>query len=410
MQAHAKVWFVSAALMTLSGCAGSELEQPSRKPLPRTSGAGGGLYDYMPNGSGGTGGQSGKGGAAGLAGSAGRANGGGGATGTGGSNVGAANAAGSGGTAAGAAGASSSASCPSLTLARARDGACVPRVTEYDVAETPTSIVLGADRTIWVDDDGRDQLVQLDKSGRVIGRVDCDAGSSPRALVGGTGDTILWYTDTAAKTLVRVAKDKQKSATGLGFAASALAPGPDGEMFLSEFGKAFYWVQPSESTTTRWDSSPTDAIVVTPDNNVWFSQGSALSQLIPGAGVTDFVLSDTAYASGLCVGADSGLWFSDGFASQLVRVSLDGVVSRSINLPTGTSPGRIITGPDGAFWFAETGTSMIGRVTLQGEITHYPLPTPNGLPLSLTVGPDDNIWFTEPTAHKVGRLIPDPSP
>jgi virginiamycin B lyase len=415
MQAHAKLWTVSA-LMTLCGCAAPEVDGSDGKPVPRTPGAGGDLYDYVPSNGGAAAPPGRGGGPSGLGGSAGRANSAGASgsaapTGVGGSNAGAGSGAGGNNTASGVAGSTSSADCPSLTLARMGNGVCVPRVTEYDVAKKPTSIVLGSDRRIWVDDEDGDQLLALDDSGQVVDRVSCGAGSSPRALIGGAGDAIVWYTDARSKTLVKVTRDEVNVVMPLGFEASALALGGNGEVFLTEFGKAVYRAQPEQSSLTRWESSPTDVIVMSPGNNVWFSQGSALAQLDPAAGVTDFLLSETAYASGLCLGPDSGLWFSDGFANQLVRVSFDdGSVSRTINLPTGTSPRQIITGPDGALWFAETGTNRIGRVSLKGEITHYPLPTPDSLPHALTVGADNNIWFTELISHKVGRLIPDPRP
>lgn len=419
MQARLKICILCVAALPFAGCAAAELDNAERKPVPRTAGAGGDPYDYVPSGYGGGVSQAGKGGASALGGNAGRSGAGaaspaGGMDGATASNAGAAGSpsglgAGGSRSAAGAAGASSSTSadCPSLTLARV-NGTCVPRVTEYDVARKPTSIVLGSDARIWVDDADADELLQLDSSGRVMGRVSCDPGSSPRALIGGAGNTVLWYTDAHAKALVELTAAQQKLVTPLGFEASALALAANGDIFLTEFGKAVYRLNQDQTSLTRWESSPTDAIVSSPDNDVWFSQGSALTRLVPTTGVTDFLLSDTAYASGLCVGSDSGLWFSDGFANQLVRMSWDGTLSRTINLPTGTAPGRIITGPDGAFWFAETGTNKIGRVSLSGEVTHYPLPTPNTLPYALTVGPDGNIWFT--AGEHVGRLILDSLP
>jgi len=419
MHAHPKVWFSSVALLTLYGCAAAGADDTARKPASRTSGGGGDPYEYVPNGSGGSGAQPSKGGASAQGGGSGRAStdgasatnglGGSSADSPGGAGSGSSLGAGGKGSSA-AAGASSSADCPSLTLARTRNGTCVPRVVEFDVAKKPTSIVLGSDRRIWVDDADRDQLLQLDDSGQVIGRVSCAPGSSPRALVGGTGDAVLWYTDAGAKTLMKVTADDEEAVMELGFEASAISLGASGDFFLTEFGKAVYRARPQELSLTHWETSPTDALVVSPDNLVWFSQGSALSQLSDTAGVTDFVLSETAYASDLCVGADSALWFSDGFANQLVRVEADGILSRTINLPTGTAPRRMIVGPDGAFWFAETGTNMIGRVTLGGEITHYPLPTSGGLPHALALGPDDNIWFTALNSNKVSRLMPDPLP
>lgn len=415
MQAHAKVWLVAAALTTLPGCAEQDPSDAARKPVPRTSPADD-PYDYSPSGSGGGAGkggastpQGGSAGRAGGSGSAGASVAGSGSTATGGDGAAAGTGSGKSGGGAGAGGVASNGDCPSLTLARRSDGTCVDRVKEFDVAQAPTSIVLGADGKIWVDDDQGNQLLQLDDEGNVIGRVSCDPGSSPRALVGGTGDAILWYSDAGKKALVKVTRDQQKVPFELGFPMSALALGAHDDLFVTELGKAVYRVQPGQ-TTWRWPASPTDAIVVTPENDVWFSQGAGVAQLNPAADVKSFPLGDNAYASGLCVGPDAGLWFSDGFASQLVRVTWDGLVTRTINLRSGTAPGRLITGPDGAFWFVESGVSKIGRVTLRGEITDYPLPTPDSLPHALTVGADGNIWFTQLLSHKVGRLIPDPVP
>ncbi len=399
MQANAKLSIVFLSVMTLVGCAARSLEDPERKPPTRGSAAGASPYDYTQNPYGGSGAQPPKeGGSAGSGGSGGSVNGG------GGSRAVSADAGGA-GSSPGAA-----ATCPSLTLARTSNGDCVPRVTEYDVADKPTSIVLGSDGRIWVDDEGRDELLQLDDRGEVIGRVTCEAGSSPRALAGGAGDAVVWYTSAEAKTLVKVDRSGTQVDTALGFEASAIALTRSGDIFLSEFGQAVYRLPPDRSAPARWKASPTDVMVVSGDDAVWFSEGASLGRLTPDRDLDNFSLGDTAYASGLCAGPDSGLWFSDGFNHQLVRVSADGTLSRTVNLPTGTSPGQIITGPDGALWFTETGTSMLGRVALDGEITHYPLPTPNGLPRALVVGSDGNIWFTAPESRKVGRLIPDATP
>jgi len=327
---------------------------------------------------------------------------------------GSAGGAGSGAIVAGAGGAgmlpAANATCPSLTLARASNGDCVPRITEYDVAEKPTSIVLGSDSRVWVDDEARDELIQLDDFGQVIGRVLCEAGSSPRALLGGARDVVIAYTSAGGQSLVEVDRSGNRVTTGLGFEASGIALAPSGDLFLSEPGKAVYQLPPDRAAPTRFDASPTDAIAVSGDGAVWFSEGAGLGRLIPGRGVDHFFLGVTVYATALCFGPDSGLWFSDDAAHQLVGVRADGAPFRTLNLPTGTSPGRIIVGPDGALWFTETGVSMLGRATLGGEITHYPLPTPNGLPLGLVAGSDGNIWFTAPESRKVGRLILDPAP
>jgi virginiamycin B lyase len=227
-------------------------------------------------------------------------------------------------------------------------------------------------------------------------------------MVGGKGDALFWYTDAHAKQLIKVTKDSDKaSVTYLTFAASAVAPGTNDDLFLAEFGKAIYRVIPDQSSPTRWQAAPVDILFLDPDKNVWTSEGSALAKLSPAEGVKTIDLGNSV-ATGLCVGPDKALWFTDGFSDQLVRVNFDGSLSGTVNLPTTSSPGRIITGPDKALWFTEGGRLKIGRYDPSaGEPVHYPLPTADARPYALAIGPDNNIWFTE-DSRKVGRLIPDP--
>lgn len=413
MQARAKVWFVSVALVTLGGCAGEEVDD-AKKPTTRTSGSAG-SGGYPPIGYGGFGSLGKSGASSSLPGSGGNTAGVGGVSGMGGGWASNAGASGTGTARGGSGGASllatgganSAANCSSLTVARLSDGTCVPRVTEFDVARKPTSIVTDSDGHVWVDDDEGNQLIQLDKDGRISRRIDCNSGSSPRTLVAGRDDALIWYTEAGGKNLIKVTRDSDRaSVTFLGFVASAIALGKKDELFLAEEGKAIYRAVPEQTPPTRWQASPTDVIVMSPDNNVWTSQGPMLARLTPSVGVKNFELSEPSYASGLCVGPDMALWISDGFAHQLLRVGLDGRLSSPINLPTNTQPGQIITGPDNALWFAEGGMVKIGRFNPKtGDLDHFPIPS-NSAPNSLTVGADGNIWFSE-WERKVGRLIPD---
>src|SRR5271170_1273471 len=63
-------------------------------------------------------------------------------------------------------------------------------------------------------------------------------------------------------------------------------------------------------------------------------------------------------------------------------------------VPTANSgPSGITVGPDGALWFTEGTGSKIGRVTTLGAITEYPI-TGNDFPVGITAGPDGALWFT----------------
>jgi virginiamycin B lyase len=415
MQAHAKIWAFSAAI-GVAGCAQGAVDGRAHGRAPQDTGGVAGAYGGtpLPSHSAGSGGKSGTAGAtSSYGGSAGRGTGGaGGAGSVASAGAGGASASlgltGSGGSVAtGTAGGGASASpdCPSLTRVRLRTGACADRIAEFSVASTPTSIVTGSDGQVWVDDDGSNQLLQLDSEGRVLKQVECNAGSSPRALLGGSDDALVWYTDAGAKTLVKVTQTAQTPLT-VDFTASAIARGEGDELWLSEAGKAIYQVRPYVATTP-FPVAPIDSLVLGPDQNVWFPTGDGLmAQLIPGQDTRYFSLGPS-FADDLCVGPDGALWFADGRRHQIGRMDLSGN-TEAFDLPLGSGPSRIIEGPDGALWFTEESGDKIGRMTVKGDLTQYPIPTTGGLPHALTVGGDDNIWFTEKASGKVGRLILDP--
>jgi virginiamycin B lyase len=52
----------------------------------------------------------------------------------------------------------------------------------------------------------------------------------------------------------------------------------------------------------------------------------------------------------------------------------------------GTTPTGITVGSDGALWFTETAAGQIGRITIAGVITEFPIPTPSSNPLGCRPG------------------------
>jgi hypothetical protein len=84
-------------------------------------------------------------------------------------------------------------------------------------------------------------------------------------------------------------------------------------------------------------------------------------------------------------------------------------------LPTGHSGASGITvGADGNLWFTEIPINFlkfvnvyVGKITPTGTITEYLVPTQNDAMGSITSGPDGNIWFVEVAPSKIGRLVPN---
>jgi virginiamycin B lyase len=64
---------------------------------------------------------------------------------------------------------------------------------------------------------------------------------------------------------------------------------------------------------------------------------------------------------------------------------------------------RITKGPDGNLWFTEGGAGKIGRMTPNGHFTEFDIPTPGSSPIDIVVGPDKALWFTE-FIGQIGRI------
>jgi len=67
-------------------------------------------------------------------------------------------------------------------------------------------------------------------------------------------------------------------------------------------------------------------------------------------------------------------------------------------------PTGITLGPDGNLWFTESNGNKIGRLSPRGGFKEYPLPAPNSMPIGITTGPDGNLWFTERYGDQIGRI------
>jgi virginiamycin B lyase len=80
---------------------------------------------------------------------------------------------------------------------------------------------------------------------------------------------------------------------------------------------------------------------------------------------------------------------------------------REFPIPTSNStPVGITAGPDGNLWFTEGGANKIGRITTTGVVTEFPVPTPKRQIIGITAGPAHtaSVWFTEFIANQIGEI------
>ena len=70
-----------------------------------------------------------------------------------------------------------------------------------------------------------------------------------------------------------------------------------------------------------------------------------------------------------------------------------------------SNPQGITRGPDGNLWFCEGLAGRIGRITPAGVVTEFSAGlTPGGQPTAIAAGPDGNLWFTEVSGNRIGRI------
>ncbi len=126
--------------------------------------------------------------------------------------------------------------------------------------------------------------------------------------------------------------------------------------------------------------------------------------------------------SGLAVGPDGNIWFTNSVldpttnsytSGAIGRVTPSGIITLfTKGLPPGTIPGMTMArSPDGSLWFtAQTNRGgAIGRVTPSGTITLFTKGLPAGASLGgPVVGPGGNLWFTAQTNRggAIGRVTP----
>jgi streptogramin lyase len=220
-----------------------------------------------------------------------------------------------------------------------------------------------------------------------------------------------------------------------GLAISALAAGPDGNLWFTLEGgfgppaaahgdSAIGRITPEGVVTIftaglRKRSTPRE-ILVGPDGNLWFTDSTpdtAISPMIgrvtPQGSITEFPtgLAAALGIGGLAVGPDGNLWFTQSFDLPHGDEEPGGLIGRLSPSGSVTSfggePGAFaapVAGADGNVWFAAgAGPVTIDRVTPSGEITAFGR-SKVGAPHQLVVGPDGNIWFT--AQQSIGRVTP----
>ncbi|HEX9095509.1 MAG TPA: IPT/TIG domain-containing protein [Candidatus Dormibacteraeota bacterium] len=197
-----------------------------------------------------------------------------------------------------------------------------------------------------------------------------------------------------------------------------LQPGVTYEVSMTVNGAPYTWSfgVSADNSISAPNVGPQD-VVAGPDGNLWFTEGSAnqIGRITPAGAVTEFPLPAANSAPhGITAGPDGNLWFAESLTNRIGRITTAGVITE-FPIPTSSSgPHDITAGPDGNLWFTESFSNKIGRITTAGAITEFSVPTAGSQPGGIAAGSDGNLWFTESTESglgvaNIGRITPSGS-
>ena len=156
------------------------------------------------------------------------------------------------------------------------------------------------------------------------------------------------------------------------------------------------------------------AATLGPDGNVWFVEGAAnkIGRVSPDGTVVEFSagLAPFAGLADIAGGPDGNLWFTESIANRIGRITPAGEITEfSAGITFAGSPHGIAAGADGNLWFTEAVGSRIGRITPAGAVTEFSAGIrAASMPWGIAAGPDGNLWFTQHAAvGGIARITPD---
>jgi len=149
-------------------------------------------------------------------------------------------------------------------------------------------------------------------------------------------------------------------------------------------------------------------LAVGSDGNLWYTDpvGSSVGRVTPAGSSTEFLYAPIGPVTiaNIVAGPAGNLWFTDEDDDVIATITTSGTITK-YSVPTADAgPRYIAAGPDGDLWFTEFVGNKIGRITAEGKFTEYPIPTPDAQADDITAGRDGNLWFTEYKGNKIGRI------
>jgi streptogramin lyase len=300
--------------------------------------------------------------------------------------------------------------------------------TEYALAKEsgPAGVTAGPDGNLWFTNYLTHKIVKMTPAGKIEAEYSPAGPGADLHIVAGPGkESALWFTggEGIGKITTSGTITQYKREHGL----AGITVGPDGNLwFVESTGETEYKIvkmAPSGKIEGEYAIPLVEGekyyfmggITAGPEkeNALWFTLRSFYSgfgrigKITTSGTITEYSLPFESAPSGLTVGPDGNLWFTEGEGpekkSWVGKITTSGTATEYA-LPEGSKPLYITAGSDGNLWFTESGSSKVGKVTTSGAVTEYAQPAGSD-PGEITVGPDNNLWFTDYLTNKIGKVV-----
>ena len=286
-------------------------------------------------------------------------------------------------------------------------------ISEFPAPSEPVDITAGPDGALWFSED--DFMVGRITLAGAVSQFPFPPSSCYDASGITSGpDGNVWFTDSNCRSMIGkvtpAGKVTEYPLSNALVVPTDIVSGPDGNLWFTE-GNAnkIGRITTSGSITEFPTPSEPGSIVVGPDHAFWFTEGltHTIGRMTTAGVVTnEYPIPGSLHGPDeIAKGPDGNLWFAGyetccGFGYNLEgigKMTTAGVVTDYIisPLPFHAASG-IAVGPDGNLWFTELDIGVIGRITTTGSVTEFS-GLSGKLPNQITAGPsgDPHMWFTE---------------
>ena len=256
-----------------------------------------------------------------------------------------------------------------------------------------------------------------------VGRVDAFGRVTRyRVRTGETGDltpgpdgalygTLLSDEGVYRRGIVRIAMDGRSSFVryrGPGLSITALAPGPDGDLWAAtEVPPAIIRMTTSGTMTARTrvsEGAQPTAMATGPDGSVGFASGAGVGRVTPDGRLTLVKTGELSDASAITATPDGAVWALPFEGRRLFRLAADGTLTR---LAIGVEPQAITTAPDGDVWVSFYGSKRggVARIGADGQILQlWREPFGTDGPDSIAFDGGGDLWGTAFSEYSLERL------